>query len=287
MILFFKKFYHKYFYGKSLKFIIGRILVRTGLCQMFSIKKELYKLRFYPSSLSLALWENPLDRNNDEIFFNHYLKQSDNVIDAGSNIGTLTLTASTLAGNSGQVFSIEANPTTFKYLKGNIEFNKKRNVTLYNLALGDVDGEIMFTDNSNSSDDQNKVVINGRGIKIPVKRLDDLDLKVEKIHLLKVDVEGFELFVLKGGERLLKRTDCVYFESWEKHFRNYNYSTKDVLGLLKNDGFKCYRFKDSFSLEEVNRDYLSEYCENIIAIKDIVAFNERTNSAYSIVKINI
>lgn len=260
---------------KPFKYILGKFLVSTKLCLLFLIKRKHYKLKFYPSSLSLFTWLYPNDRIEEDIFFNRYLKKSDHVIDAGANIGTITLLCSSLVTDSGKIFSIEANPKTFGYLKGNVEFNKRTNVTLFNVALGDKRGEVLFSDLF--EDDQNKIVTTGNGIKIPIEILDQLSINESSIDLIKIDVEGFELFVLKGAAGLLNKTACVYFESWEKHFNNYQYSTTDVLGFLSGLGFNCYRFEDKDRLTPLNKNYISVSCENILAIKDINSFIQRTN----------
>lgn len=246
----------------------------THLSSFFTIRMKDYKLRFYPTTLSLCLWLDPDDRSNDEIFFRKYLKENDNIVDVGANIGELTLTASSLINRDKNVFSIEAHPRVFNYLSGNVKYNKKKNIFLYNVALGETDGNILFSDIS--SDDQNQVVANGSGISIPMTRLDKLNIGADSISLMKIDVEGFELFVLRGGEQLLKKTSCIYFESWEKHFQNYSYSTKDILNLLIDSGFKTYRFSDISCLTEVNKEYISEHCENMLAIRDTNDFVSRT-----------
>lgn len=260
---------------KPFHYIRGKILVYTKLCLLFSIKRKHYKLRFYPSSLSLFTWLYPNERIGEEDFFTRILKKSDYVIDAGANIGTITLLSSDLVTESGKVFSIEANPKTFKYLKGNIAYNKRKNIVPINFALGDTKGEIMFSDMF--ADDQNKIVNNGIGIKVPMNRLDELITSEKTIDLFKIDVEGFEMFVFKGATEILKKTNCIYFESWETHFNNYNYSTGDVLTFLSGLGFNCYRFTDLDTLAPVNNEYSSVLCENLIAVKDINSFMHRTN----------
>jgi FkbM family methyltransferase len=244
-----------------------------GLSNLFTIKMEHYKIHFSPTSLSLRFWIDRKDRINDDFFFERYLKPGDTVVDAGANIGSLSLLASSLAKN-GKIFSIEANPRTFKYLKQNIALNKKENVYLFNTALGDTTGEIMFSDTS--SDDQNKVTNDKTGLRVPIIRLDELNIDERRVSLFKIDVEGFELFVLKGAQELLKKTDCIYFESWERHYKNYNYSTVDVIKFLSNSGFCCYRFKDRNSAVKVDDSYISQNLEDMIAFRDIVLFKNRT-----------
>jgi FkbM family methyltransferase len=260
---------------KPFKYILGKLLVSTKLCLLFSIKRKHYKLKFYPSSLSLFTWLYPNDRLDEDVFFDRFLKRSDRVVDIGANIGTISLLSSSLVTDSGKIYAIEANPKTFEYLKGNVEFNKKTNITTFNTALGETDGEILFSDVF--EDDQNRIVTNGTGIKVPITTLDKLKIDEKNIDLIKIDVEGFEIFILKGAYELLKRTGCIYFESWESHFNNYNYSTRDVVTLLSGQGFSCYRFTDLYTLVAVANDYTSANCENLIAVKDIHSFIQRTN----------
>src|SRR5437016_3534370 len=98
------------------KYLLGRFLMFTHTSILFSIKMKDYKLKFYPTTLSLCLWLNPYDRSTDEAFFRKYIKKTDNVVDVGANIGELTLTASSLVADDKKVFSIEAHPRIFKYL---------------------------------------------------------------------------------------------------------------------------------------------------------------------------
>jgi hypothetical protein len=108
------------------RFLFSRLLMRSGLSVLFVIKKEGYKLKFYPSSLSAALWVDSDDRHADERFLKEYLQSGDIVIDVGANIGSLTLAASDIVGESGKVYAVEANPKIFSYLRGNLLLNQKK-----------------------------------------------------------------------------------------------------------------------------------------------------------------
>jgi len=76
----------------------------------------------------------------------------------------------------------------------------------------------------------------GKRFKAPLKRLDDLDtFQNIKIHGIKLDVENFEYFALKGGEQLILRDKpIIYTELWENENRykcfdlikSWNYSIK-------------------------------------------------------------
>ena len=107
------------------------------------------------------------------------------------------------------------------------------------------------------SDDQNPVV--APGIDVPLSTLALLLPKVA-IRLLEIDVEGFELFVLRGAQSVLERTLMMYFESWEEHFRKYGYGTSDVLSLLRDHGFEI----------GVPENYRSDRNENLLRAHKLV-----------------
>lgn len=256
------------------KYFFAQVLAKTGLCKFFVIKMNGYKLRFTPSALSITLFSNPGDREHDETFFRHLLKLGDVYVDVGANIGTLVLCAAQLVGNNGKVIAIEAHPKTFGYLTENIALNSFLNINLINYAVGDKEGELTFSDIN--SDDQNKVItgLTG-GITVPVKKLDVLLRQEKNISLLKIDVEGFEKFVVDGASEVLKKTDMVFFESWDQNFLNYGYTTGDLIDLFEQKEFKVFSIAND-KLSMISKTHNSVICENLLAIKDIAQFSFKT-----------
>jgi FkbM family methyltransferase len=216
---------------------MGRLLWRTGLCHAFTIKTDLYRLRFFPTALSCAMWTDPASRGSDERFFRRYLRRGDAVVDVGANVGTLTLTAATLVEEAGRVWSIEAHPQTFRYLRENLALNHVLNVAAIQAAAADEAGTVRFADGR--LDDQNHVSDATGPMAVPARRLDDLIPDVP-VSLLKIDVEGFELFALRGAPKLLRRTECVYFECAERSYARYGYQVGDVLRVLDKAGFRTF-----------------------------------------------
>jgi len=259
---------------RPLRFLYAYFLRHLGLCKFYKIQLDGYRLKFFPTSLSATLWIYQESHKVVDEFIANYLQKGDVFVDVGANIGSITLLGASKVGERGKVFSIEAHPQTFKYLSGNVDLNSFDNIHLFNVAIGEEAGNIQFT--SQTSDDQNKVVTEGNtldSISVPVKRLEDL-VDFKTIQLLKIDVEGFELFVLKGCAHLLKNVECIYFESWESHFANYGYNTKDVIEYLDSFGFEIYKSSgDEFS--KVTKDYLSTKLENLVAFKNIQEFHRR------------
>ena len=80
--------------------------------------------------------------------------------------------------------------------------NDLNNVHTFNTALGNKKGEVNFSDSR--SDSLNAILENNNGITVPICKLDDLPINESSIALMKIDVEGYEQFVLLGALKKLK-----------------------------------------------------------------------------------
>lgn len=195
-----------------LRFLVSRILMVAGCSQFFTICRTGYRLRFFPSALSAALWINPRERSGEEKFLRSNLRPGDTAIDVGANVGNIALALAAAVGPSGKVLAIEPHPRIFSYLKGNAAYNRFSQLDVLNCALGAERSTIFMKDRRD--DDQNAVSAHpgaSAAIEIPLQRLDDVAPPGD-IALLKVDVEGYEYFVFSGAAATLRRTRMVYFE---------------------------------------------------------------------------
>jgi len=166
------------------------------------------------------------------------LRPGDTVIDVGANIGVLSLLASRLVGPSGRVLAIEAHPRTYAALLNNLKRNPATNVSQVNIAVGPEPGTVRFSDRQD--DDWNKVEHDSGTLEVEVKPLDDVCAGYNHIDVLKIDVEGFELQVLKGATEVLERTDCVLLECWSEHTKGFGYTPNDLITLMQRASFHGY-----------------------------------------------
>ncbi|MBS1816593.1 MAG: FkbM family methyltransferase [Acidobacteria bacterium] len=255
-------------------FLLGRILMATGLSPLVTIQRHGFALRFYPSSISLELWLHAGETRNDvEHLFRSYLRPGDTVVDVGANVGLYTLACAVAVGPTGRVYAIEPSPRVAGYLSGNVRLNRASQVEVLNVALGEHEATLHFSDES--QDDRNRITDAGTGHTVRVVRLDDLPIAGAEIALLKIDVEGYEKFVLDGATGLLPRVQCVFIETWEEHFAKYGYSCADVHARLRQAGFRLFRF-DQQHLTEVGPGYVSTRCEDLLAVRDRGVFERRT-----------
>ncbi|MGC4085037.1 MAG: FkbM family methyltransferase [Vicinamibacterales bacterium] len=121
-------------------FVVGRTLMALRLSPFFRIRKERFTLRFYDSSLSLALWLRP-QPSLAARFFDRYLKPGDVVVDVGANVGLYSVVCATCVGDTGTVIALEPSPRIANFLRGNVAVNRLSNVRVLNVAVGDADGE--------------------------------------------------------------------------------------------------------------------------------------------------
>ncbi|AGA28132.1 FkbM family methyltransferase [Singulisphaera acidiphila] len=255
-------------------FLASRLMMRSGLSRWFKIRQEGFVLGFFPTSLSASLWIAPDQRHLDSAFFHSYLKPGDQFVDVGANIGSTALAAWVSVGASGSVQAIEPNPRIYGYLLKNIELNKAKNVQTFNMAVGVEPSQIMFSDTG--SDDQNHILEQGKGISVKLDTLDNILKPDGNIDLLKIDVEGYEIFALRGAQKTLERTSCVYIESYEMNFQRYGYGTGAMLECLWDRGFSVFRQPNEGRLTPVGRDHISRVCENLIAVKSVDELVRRT-----------
>ena len=133
-------------------------------------------------------------------------------IDIGSNIGYYALLESKKIGKNGNVLAIEPSPENFSTLVYNIKLQNDQNINAFNFAIGDKNDEIEFLIGKKSNwskvKDENDIIESeDKIIKIPLKTLNSFvkDNQLEKIDLLRMDVEGYENNIIDGAIEVLTK----------------------------------------------------------------------------------
>ncbi len=247
---------------RPFKYLIGLFLIIIRVSHFFKIKKDGYAIYFFPTSLSLVYFVNNSARGSDEEILEFFLNPGDSYVDVGANIGTLALKACTIVGKQGSVIACEPHPRIYNYLSQNIKLNDFENIEAKNLGLGSKRGELFFSDQND--DDQNYIDIKG-DIRVKVDTLDLLCNDFAKINLLKIDVEGFEKYVLEGGGDTLAKTQTIMIELAQRNFDRYGYSINDLIKQLSNSGFYLYQFKQG-KIYPINSSALNDWNSIVNAI---------------------
>lgn len=164
----------------------------------------------------------------DMAFLLHFLRPSDSFADIGANIGSYTILASAVVGAHSIAF--EPVPITFERLERNISVNNiSKLVTAHKAAIGASAGHISF---STDRDTVNQVVsasYSGATQMVPVVPIDAIAVSNPCIFW-KVDVEGYEAEVLRGGTESL-RSDSLQAILLEGN-------SADVIDAMRTAGFQ-------------------------------------------------
>jgi FkbM family methyltransferase len=227
---------------------ITKIEIQDGLL-LFTTRKDNIKLVF-----------NGVDRRGvpfDILNFAHYeqedesvlfsLLEADSVIlDIGANIGWYSLLFSKRLPKA-KIFSFEPINETYKYLITNLTLNNAHNVSSFNIGLSEKEGSstyFYFPGGSVLASEKN--LIQSTKAKETICKVDTLDRfisshSIEKLDLIKCDVEGAELAVINGGISSIKKfLPIIFIELFERWTIQFNYHPNDVIRILNEIGYECF-----------------------------------------------
>lgn len=163
------------------------------------------------------------------------LKEGNVFYDIGAHAGFYTLLASKLVGPMGRVFAFEPSGRNFELLKKHVEINGIENAWIFNVAVAGKTGTVRFDETSPFSA-QFKTTTDKAFPRVRSVSIDDLvyGQKINPPDFLKIDTEGSEAEILKGGLKVLKNYSPSIFLS--THSESL---LKECLELLKNLNYTC------------------------------------------------
>lgn len=144
--------------------------------------------------------------------FRQILREGHYVVEAGANIGAHTVAMAQIIGDYGKLFAFEPQRRVFQTLNGNVAINSLRNVFCFQKALAKERGSILVPILNTEVPNNFGALALGSweyGEEVDVVTIDSLDLPA--CRLIKVDVEGMELDVLKGAENTISKYKPVLY----------------------------------------------------------------------------
>ena len=184
-------------------------------------------------TMALGLFEPAESRLIKEL-----LGPGDTFIDVGAHIGWFTTIAAQCVGDNGLVIACEPYPANAAALKYNLLLNGMQNVQVVEMALGSRRGVLSLGFDSDSGTATALDWGPSQRVEIPMTTLDDMAAEVPTVTLLKMDVEGWEPHVLRGGGETLARTEHVLMEVNKPLLEKAGSSPEELYGLLRESGFK-------------------------------------------------
>lgn len=179
-------------------------------------------------------------------------KKCPSLIDIGANIGLITINVISKIPNV-KVFAFEPGPHQNALLKKTIKKNNlEKNVRLFDTALSYQEGYSNFFIHHTKHASGDGLIDTGRAgnseiIKIQTTTL-DMWWKINNnppVDAIKIDVEGAELWILKGAEQLIKSlTPFIIMEFYTPHFEKYPFNEYDILNWFFQNGYVVYDSDD-------------------------------------------
>ena len=137
-------------------------------------------------------------------FYHSYLRPGMTVLDVGANIGLHTLYMAKRVSPGGHVHAFEPSPEIFRRLLQHVQNSKLSNIHAHLFGLGAEGGETFF---HQVESDTSRSFLSDKpsGQRVVVRTLDEVARENcwDKVHFVKMDVEGFELGVLRGARQFL------------------------------------------------------------------------------------
>ena len=144
-----------------------------------------------------------------------HLRPGMTFIDVGANMGDFTLQAARLVGGSGRVIAIEPAPENHSYLKRSIELNGYSQPRALPIALSDREGcadlQILRLSTAHTLAPLKPQYSDLPKVTVPIRTLDSVvaESQLERVDMVKIDVQELEIEVLQGAEKTLRNNPQV------------------------------------------------------------------------------
>jgi FkbM family methyltransferase len=173
------------------------------------------------------------------------------IIDVGVNIGAMLLSFARLIPN-GMVIGFEPDAKNFLKARENLKLNDFGNVRIIQKGLGEEAATVKLFRVNEGNEGMNRILSDAEHAlekdfafdEIEIVKLDDFadENKLDRIDLIKIDVEGYELKVLRGAEQVLRKYSPVLFiELDDDNLKAQNNSAQELILFLNEIGYDVRR----------------------------------------------
>jgi len=192
-------------------------------------------------------------------FITNKIKPNDILVDIGANEGDYTDFFKNILNGTGKIYCVELFPSTYGILLD--KYKNEKNIIVLNNAICDKNEPIEYYEGVNSQTnniighDMNFRANNKIGV-IDGLRLDTLLKNENKINLIKIDVEGAEVLVLKGMEGIIEKIDNILLECHlDEDWGEIKYL------LLEKFNLSCFNILDKIEITEDSKRAYQCFCK--------------------------
>ena len=184
------------------------------------------------------------------------IKPGDICWDIGANIGFYTCLLAAQVGDNGRVVAFEPASRTYGYLKENVSLNQFTNVTVVNKGLGDTQEQrpLYYSEAGLAEGTASLKYTHGRAAseRVTLDTIDNLFRELSAPNFVKIDVEGYQLEVLKGGEHYLKTHAPLLIAELKDVGETNREAFKEIEDYVTDLGYQLYEIR-KHSIRRCNR----------------------------------
>lgn len=277
------------FYGA---FATAKMLLRylMFLTAKYGLRRKMLLRKIYDYSMYLSLDTGGISKvlylrgkreEDHRIILCRELRSGDRVLDIGANIGYYAIMEAVIIGSGGKVFAVEPDRRNLELLRENVSLNRLNGIIdVYDIALSNESGMKQMAVHNESN---LNVIISGNTplpegsyrymMEIMTVDIYDFLIRIGKANLLRMDLEGHEIEILQGINRLACDhgdiiPDKILFESHPALYDDQDRNMRAQLDLLFNIG---YRVKTIVSADErqANGIKTSGYSPSMLVRSDL------------------
>ena len=218
----------------------------------------IYKLPNLRETVAFEIFLNGIYENETHEFLVKNIEPNGVFLDLGANVGAISVPLSKQRPDV-KVIAVEAASWIFNYLQHNVEANGlQHRIECINRALTDISGQMLpfYSPQDKFGKGSLSPVFTPTAVMVESITVDDVVAQraLKKVSVIKIDIEGFELFAFKGAQGLLRPADSpdILFEfvDWAEECAKLPIGSAQQ--FLKDMGYYIYAFDENGNLRQLD-----------------------------------
>src|SRR5688500_15013899 len=241
----------RYFIQSFKFFLYRRILGRKFLIATDTIFNLNFHIEIHDAMGRKIFKRGSLHPDHTSFLSTLSFGEGDIILDIGANIGWYSIVLKNNIKRDVKVFAFEPEPLNFELLKKNIADNHATNIEAVNKAVAEKSGQsTLFLYHPKNSGRHSLLDINpetNKSIQVETVNIEDFlkgqGIDFKKVKLIKIDIEGYEVFALKNASTLLQQLPYMFIEYSPVLIRQGGQDPAHFIKWLSDFGFNFYNIE--------------------------------------------
>jgi len=263
---------HSRYMGLRSRFVPNPILYKFGTIRNVTRNGIKYELDMSCMMQWYVYWDySAKDRNK----LYSLVKEGDVIFDVGTNVGETLLNFAKLTGGNGYVYGFEPDEKNYTGVAKNIALNSFKNLEVFKVAVSDKHETVKLYCVEPHNRGMNRILqqTDDAGLDYTIMETTTLDdivemNKIDRLNLIKIDIEGYEMHALRGARQVLKRFKPVLFvEVGYTRLLMNKTSPGELIRFLETHGYEVYHSETEKKVTEAyDFSYIGDGSIDVVAI---------------------